>query len=140
TIPAESIVAKRRISSRKNRGGAVGSPSQQGRSALLPGLRGEGNGSVGAHEGDVVRVTTDSLHAPQEESLPIEKASQFETDPPPPAPLPDLTQGTLGTVGLMEPDFAGACPACGTTGYKKLFEGTDRLYRTTSKIFQIVEC
>lgn len=32
------------------------------------------------------------------------------------------------------------CPACGASDLRVLFNVTDRLYRTTSKIFQIVEC
>ncbi len=39
----------------------------------------------------------------------------------------------------MEP-ASSACPACGATLYIKLFRGTDRLYRTTDKFFNIVEC
>jgi len=34
----------------------------------------------------------------------------------------------------------GACPACGSLESRKLFTATDRLYRTTSKTFAIVEC
>jgi len=33
-----------------------------------------------------------------------------------------------------------ACPSCGQTGTRTLFDATDRLYRTTQKIFQVVEC
>ena len=32
------------------------------------------------------------------------------------------------------------CPACGERGVKTLFQGTDRLYATTDKIFYVVEC
>jgi SAM-dependent methyltransferase len=34
----------------------------------------------------------------------------------------------------------GVCPACGSREARVLFSATDRLYRTTDKIFQIVEC
>jgi SAM-dependent methyltransferase len=37
-------------------------------------------------------------------------------------------------------DPANACPACGTESARVLFSATDRLYRTTTKVFQIVEC
>lgn len=33
-----------------------------------------------------------------------------------------------------------ACPACGDPGFRVLFRATDRLYRTTTKEFHIVEC
>jgi len=32
------------------------------------------------------------------------------------------------------------CPACGHRGCRILFQGTDRLYHTTSKTFQVIEC
>ena len=32
------------------------------------------------------------------------------------------------------------CPNCGQTGFRELFRATDRLYQTTSKMFQVVEC
>ncbi len=34
----------------------------------------------------------------------------------------------------------GECPACGHPESRTLFSATDRLYRTTTKIFQIIEC
>jgi SAM-dependent methyltransferase len=33
-----------------------------------------------------------------------------------------------------------ACPACGSRQFRPLFEATDRLYGTTAKVFQVVEC
>jgi SAM-dependent methyltransferase len=33
-----------------------------------------------------------------------------------------------------------ACPNCGESATRTLFQGTDRLYRTTEKIFRVVEC
>lgn len=33
-----------------------------------------------------------------------------------------------------------ACPNCGHTGIRERFRATDRLYRTTDKIFRVVEC
>jgi len=38
------------------------------------------------------------------------------------------------------PDAEDTCPACGSAAVRVLFSATDRLYRTTSKVFQIVEC
>ena len=32
------------------------------------------------------------------------------------------------------------CPGCGNSGARTLFEATDRLYRTTEKMFRVVEC
>lgn len=43
----------------------------------------------------------------------------------------------------MSPDEHAAtrdCPACGELGVKTLFQGTDRLYGTTTKQFYVVEC
>lgn len=45
---------------------------------------------------------------------------------------------------VEQEDFVGpsssACPACGATPFIKLFSATDRLYRTTERMFNIVEC
>jgi 2-polyprenyl-3-methyl-5-hydroxy-6-metoxy-1,4-benzoquinol methylase len=35
---------------------------------------------------------------------------------------------------------AETCPLCGSSGARPRFQSTDRLYRTTEKLFQIVEC
>src|SRR5262249_36534335 len=32
------------------------------------------------------------------------------------------------------------CPACESRNFRPLFEGRDRLYRTTNKTFRIIEC
>jgi SAM-dependent methyltransferase len=40
----------------------------------------------------------------------------------------------------MPSDSFGACPACDCVDAEKLFQGTDRLYRTTTKTFSVVEC
>ena len=40
----------------------------------------------------------------------------------------------------MSQSTRSACPACGHDGYKSLFHGTDRLYRTTDRGFTVVEC
>jgi SAM-dependent methyltransferase len=37
-------------------------------------------------------------------------------------------------------EVQGRCPACGGTDTRVLFSATDRLYATTDRIFQIVEC
>jgi len=34
----------------------------------------------------------------------------------------------------------GNCPGCGSTDFRTLFQATDRLYKTTTKIFFVVEC
>lgn len=38
-----------------------------------------------------------------------------------------------------QPDCEG-CPACESTEFRTLFKGTDRLFRTTGRVFEIVEC
>src|SRR5208282_1421161 len=43
----------------------------------------------------------------------------------------------ISSSGITTPD---PCPACGHRESRLLFSGTDRLYRTTNKIFRIVEC
>jgi SAM-dependent methyltransferase len=42
--------------------------------------------------------------------------------------------------GDFSPPAGSPCPACGATPSIKLFRGSDRLYRTTDKSFNIVEC
>jgi len=56
-----------------------------------------------------------------------------------------LEQLTTGNAAGSPQDPAAApgeqnCPACGCAERGVLFQGTDRLYRTTTKEFQIVEC
>jgi SAM-dependent methyltransferase len=41
---------------------------------------------------------------------------------------------------LIHAPSGDACPACGSRQVRPLFRATDRLYRTTSKEFNIVEC
>jgi SAM-dependent methyltransferase len=48
--------------------------------------------------------------------------------------------GHTATAGETLSDSAEPCPACGATGARLLFSATDRLYHTTEKVFQIVEC
>jgi SAM-dependent methyltransferase len=46
----------------------------------------------------------------------------------------------MDTTDSLETDERQACPACGCTLFVPLFSATDRLYRTTERVFQIVEC
>jgi SAM-dependent methyltransferase len=48
------------------------------------------------------------------------------------------SHATSGSAASIE--VQGRCPACGGTETRVLFSATDRLYATTDKIFQIVEC
>jgi 2-polyprenyl-3-methyl-5-hydroxy-6-metoxy-1,4-benzoquinol methylase len=41
---------------------------------------------------------------------------------------------------LIETPAGESCPACGSRQTRTLFGGTDRLYHTTDKSFQVVEC
>lgn len=49
---------------------------------------------------------------------------------------PSKSNSANGTVAAGPQD----CPACGCPDFTSLFKATDRLYRTTSQEFQIVEC
>lgn len=40
----------------------------------------------------------------------------------------------------MTPPTGETCPACGSRQSKAVFQGSDRLYETTSKTFSVVEC
>ena len=43
----------------------------------------------------------------------------------------------------IEPEVireADLCPACGSASMRTLFNGTDRLFATTSNYFEVVEC
>jgi len=57
-------------------------------------------------------------------------------DSPPAAASQNFSERNL-RAGQLNPDI---CPACGCGELRTLFSATDRLYRTTSKTFQIVEC
>jgi SAM-dependent methyltransferase len=41
---------------------------------------------------------------------------------------------------LIQSPTGDSCPACGSRQYRTLFRATDRLYHTTSKPFDVVEC
>jgi SAM-dependent methyltransferase len=58
-------------------------------------------------------------------------------DPPASVATPDFSEGDLPAGDLTS---AERCPACGSRETRTLFTATDRLYRTTDKIFEIVEC
>jgi SAM-dependent methyltransferase len=100
----------------------------------------------------------DSEDASQEEPIAsFAKTESFRSDEPPP-PAPDyferadvpgnLTDGYGIRDRLNSEDVPSAeiphenhpCPACGNKGAKPLARGTDRLYGTTAKEFQVVEC
>jgi hypothetical protein len=49
-------------------------------------------------------------------------------DEPVPEPMPDVSPAD------------DPCPACGNRGARVLFRGSDRLYRTTHREFQVIEC
>jgi SAM-dependent methyltransferase len=60
-------------------------------------------------------------------------------DPPAPVSVPDFPERDLPAGDLILPSVE-ACPACGTVAFHVLFTATDRLYRTTTRDFQIIEC
>src|SRR6185437_13893246 len=51
------------------------------------------------------------------------------------SPASNFTQRTERTGHL-----ASRCPACGDPDLRVLFEVTDRLYQSTTKVFRVVEC
>lgn len=54
---------------------------------------------------------------------------------------PGVLVGNLGKADAAPSDeVRGICPACSSAEASLLFSATDRLYATTDKIFQIVEC
>lgn len=60
--------------------------------------------------------------------------------------LQDHPERTESAIHLIKPagevsDFGGnICPACGSPDFRPLIRGTDRLYGTTSRLFEVVEC
>jgi SAM-dependent methyltransferase len=60
---------------------------------------------------------------------------------PPPEPVPYAEPTLPPAAAATPPEPAGyPCPACGEVGTRVLFTASDRLYGTTDKIFDIVEC
>jgi len=59
------------------------------------------------------------------------------------APAPETTAPEV-SLPVEEPEPESEvnreCPACGDAHSRLLFQATDRLYRTTDKVFQILEC
>jgi 2-polyprenyl-3-methyl-5-hydroxy-6-metoxy-1,4-benzoquinol methylase len=62
---------------------------------------------------------------------------EFAFDPPPDQ-HDGLTPGTVPASG--DPSQPNRCPACGCAEFRILFQATDRVFRTTPRVFQIVEC
>lgn len=60
----------------------------------------------------------------------------------PPAPPPGGASDTAHSVvsGIARSPERDACPACGSVEYRTLFSATDRLFRTTDRRFEVVEC
>jgi SAM-dependent methyltransferase len=128
-------MAKRRVLHGKDRGRHVVGAPRPGRGGTLPGDLWEVNGRNGAHSGGLASVETP---APDVEKTPAVEAPPQAVAPPvaPPAPEPShLPAGPEPAV-----DINPECPACGDAHPRVLFEATDRLYHTTTKIFKIVEC
>lgn len=42
--------------------------------------------------------------------------------------------------GIARSPERDACPACGSVEYRTLFSATDRLFRTTDRTFEVIEC
>src|SRR5437867_4847213 len=53
---------------------------------------------------------------------------------PNPSASSDSVSGQIAREPILK------CPICGNPDFQALFEATDRLYRTTDRKFQIVEC
>lgn len=88
---------------------------------------GNGNGSA-----------SDPQHAQKAAGVSVETQTHAAPDPQPASSSPDLSAGIVGT-GELAPG-PNDCPACSCPEFRILFSATDRLYGTTAKIFQIVEC
>src|SRR6185436_20298174 len=74
-------------------------------------------------------------------SLPAEAPADFSTDPAAADVPPDQSAGAVRTSRLTPEQLkSDNCPACGTAEMRVLFSATDRLFGTTNKQFQIVEC
>ena len=56
------------------------------------------------------------------------------------AQKPELAADFDGVIGRISGDTPVECAVCKDPGFRTLFEATDRLYRTTDRKFQIVEC
>ncbi|PYT15427.1 MAG: hypothetical protein DMG59_13840 [Acidobacteria bacterium] len=85
--------------------------------------------------GDPLRHSDDSPDASQTASVPGQAPPVELADPAGVVAPQDPAAGDLGAG-----DLTRACPACGGLETQTLFSATDRLYHTTTKTFQIVEC
>src|SRR5581483_3415895 len=82
-------------------------------------------------------LAADPADAAEASPVRAEAPAYSAPDSRPAAEVSNHAEGNLGTGHLGSPDD---CPACGCSELRTLFSATDRLYRTTSKYFQIVEC
>jgi SAM-dependent methyltransferase len=124
----------------------VGGDPQPGGTPALFGDPGENGSGNGAAAGNLVGLTDDPVDAPETPRVPSQTPPYALADPPAPAPPPDLVERNFRASQLtLEPapepaQVEGGCPACGAPEPRVLFSATDRLYATTTRFFQIVEC
>jgi len=142
-------MAERPILSGENRSGHSGGEPGEGRNRALPGSRQQvagGNGSPEGRPGCDQAASPNAEEAPQHRAIPEAvptPGAEVDSRQPNPASGPD---GERGLVPLLpEPESAATpgqepCPACGSPEFTRLFSSGDRLYETTRKQFQIVEC
>src|SRR5262249_28112818 len=102
-------------------------------------LLGQAAGGSGDGARNLVSLADDPPDVAQAPELAA--PSDSAASPQAAARLPDPAQGDLGASAIDGLKAAREpCPACGGGHIRTLFSATDRLYRTTSKTFQIVEC
>src|SRR5204862_7786650 len=96
----------------------------------------EANGGSSSAARNGTGDTPDPGHAPQTAGFSRETPSDSQPDPETATGEPNPPAGAFRAGELT----GNSCPACGHQVVRLLFTGTDRLYGTTDRVFQVVEC
>ncbi len=128
-------MAKRRVLHGKNINGRVVGDARNGRSRPVSGDLWESNGHSRARNWRPGGSSAAAPDVPKTKAIPAASKTVGAAVADPPAESSDFLERSE-PAGELNPE----CPACGDAHPRVLFSATDRLYHTTSKVFQIVEC
>jgi SAM-dependent methyltransferase len=143
---------KRRLLHRATRRGNRGGHDGPGRAGPLPGLDGQAEAGRGDLFGELAGTENDAVDAAEALGVPadeeVDRAPVEEPVAPPSRPVVENDDERRKPVTRFEepvPEPASAaqpdlCPACESAESRTLFQGSDRLYRTTERVFKVVEC
>lgn len=128
-------MAERPVLPGKSDSGRVGGHAGQRGGRAVSGHYWQAASGNGSFKGGPGGDANAAPHAPQAAAVEAPSQNVGARGPIDAAGAQDHASGTDATV-----DLNAICPACGGGSGRVLFEAADRLYHTTTKTFQIVQC